>query len=719
MGFSRWLRVGLSFIAVSFGLGSWCVGHAADDYYDALASAPQGIILDKTNPFVTVETTNKSSANIVDADNPETPGTQVAMLTNGSNQFGSIWSTDTGYLRLDQDQTFSMWLYLGDRDTDSGDGMAFVLQNDGHGVGAMPSSRRNPIPGETLGVWGVDDDPKQETSQGIAATAIQRSWALEFDTNYNGVSGDDAPGKSLAFDSGYPVVHVASNYPGEARTYPQNVIDNGFWHGLLGGQRRAYFYNMVHRGVIHNVNKPNFLANGQWHHVTINYEKNGTLIYTIDDRDPQTNTRRTGMSQTIALDHKIVDPDGTKKIRWGLTAATGSLYEKHMVIFENIPGMIDADIQTSLTDLNRQRPVNPGGQVLSGSRLRLDYDLTYRSGRQPWSDIVANLKIPTDINVEEVSITTSNGHKEQVSLDKFTDGQLSLPLKSELSQEKSKATISILGQAATVAATRTVDPATSMFTSSGLVNSADTPKFIINPNVGLRLKVTSDNPLKLNSKENTTIEGEVRTTGDATILAGKRVEPRLNNQVLRSIAVNPQGKFALPIMANQLEPGTNRLLLKAITNMGDASEPVEVLITVVGELKFVEVSQQEKFQSTTLTGQPQDVRRAGNWQLRIQDTRGTNEHWTLTAQSGPFKTATGQVLAGQLVYADRYQRIPIGQEATPVLTRKTADNQPFDVANSWDADKGLLLALGGGATVGEYQGTITWGLMDAPGYVGK
>jgi len=720
MGAKRWLRWGLTLVVAGLSWHGLSVGHANDDLNTALATAPHGIVLDKTNPFVTTDTTTKSAATVVDSTNPHTPGTQVAVLTKGPDQFGSMWATRQGLLDLKHDQTISMWLYLGNSDASAGEGMAFVLQNDGRGLDAMPLQRKGPIAGETLGVWGVDEDPHQSDPKRIAHTAIQNSWALEFDTQWNGEATDSSSGKANSFDAGAPVMHIASNYPGKSKTYQQHEVDHGIIHGIFGS-RRTYYYNMWHKNVVYNANEPNFLSNGQWHHLTVRYQKEGALlIYRFDDRDPQTYVRQQGMGRTIPLDLKHLDPQNTGQIRWGLTSATSDQYENHLVVLENTPGMVDVDASTTMTDLDRKRVVNPGGQVKSKSRVKLDYQLAYGSGRQSWADIMAHLKVPKDIDVQGIEISYSKGDKQSVSLTDFEDNELSVRLQNELSVKNPQAVISVVGQAKEVIETKAVEAFTSKFTSSTQVSAADTPNFIINPNGRLNLKVTSENPVALPARKNIVVEGTARLKGADDASSSKiRIESQLNSKDLDPVAVKRDGTFQLPITDKQIRRGANQLILTAATENGDKSESITVPITLAGTLRFNTISLRSTFKDATLTGVTQNVQREADWQLSVQDERGTDEPWTLTAQAEPFKTKTGQKLAGQPVYVDTYRTIPIGAEAIPILTRKTDESVPdgvYDVTKNWLPETGLLLAVSGGATAGEYEGVITWGLTNAPGY---
>jgi hypothetical protein len=73
--------------------------------------------------------------------------------------------------------------------------MAFVLQNDPNGTTASAKVSSSSIIGETLGVWGVDTNNKLQDGDEFAKTAIQNSWALEFDTYTNTSTGYSDAGK--------------------------------------------------------------------------------------------------------------------------------------------------------------------------------------------------------------------------------------------------------------------------------------------------------------------------------------------------------------------------------------------------------------------------------------------------------------------------------------------------------------------------------------------
>ncbi|AYM01730.1 WxL domain-containing protein [Levilactobacillus yiduensis] len=709
MLFKRWLSAGLLLLAVYLG-SAGVTAHADKELNQALATTPQGIFLDKTNAFVTTETTKKSSATLMDGKNNATPGTDVVALTSGSRQFGAMWSLDAGNFDLYKDYEISAWLYLGNRGVKAEGGMAFVLQNDWRGLGAMPVKGKGAIPAETLGVWGIDTDSRQPNEKAIAETAIQNSWALEFDAGYNGASGKAALGKANAFDGAETGAHIANNFPGQPTTYLSRLVKVR--------NRDNFYFNMNHQGKITNVNHPNFLANGQWHHVTLRWNHTTEMLsYNFDDRNPVTGERQPGLQNAQRVFPYKLDPHQTGQVRWGFTATSGSSTENNLVVLENVPGLVNARGDLTVTNLSQQKEVTTNGQLLSGDKLQLDYQLKYQGGRQPWHDILANLALPADFTAEDITITYQDAKlpPQQVSVADLRDNRLSVRLREALNTANAQATIRVVGHVATVEQFTTVAPTTSTFTSTTQTYAVDSPKYFINPHTDLDLQVTSDNPVKLAAGADTTVTGTVKPA-----LADDRLQviPVLNGQKLPAVTVT-DGQFALPLKSQQLQAGTNELTLQAATAVGDESAPVTVTIAVAGELKFSTVSPTETFKKTKLTGQSQLVKRAGRWQLAVRDTRGTGERWTLTAAATPFTTPKGHgtKLAGQPVYVTDYQRIPIMSTPTAVYTHETDDSVAdgeVDVAGSWRDDTGVLLEVQSDSRTGQYQGSITWALTNAP-----
>lgn len=140
-------------------------------------------------------------------------------------------------------------------------------------------------------------------------------------------------------------------------------------------------------------------------------------------------------------------------------------------------------------------------------------------------------------------------------------------------------------------------------------------------------------------------------------------------------------------------------------------------ITVAGDLKFSDVASTSHFQTATLTGQDQVVKRGDDWRLAVSDTRGTGRQWVLDVQATPFVADNGTALAGGPMYVDAYGSVAIDEVPTPIVWHTTDDRDHdgvYDVMGNWSADQGLLLAVDGGAVSGNYTNTITWTLGDVP-----
>lgn len=706
--FRRWLDAGLILLALAC-WGGPVTARADSDYTHALATAPQGILLNKPNAILTVATASKSSATVVNTTNPEAPGTQAAVVTNSADQFGSTWSTDDNSFDLTHNETLSLWLYFGDQGTAATAGMAFVLQNDPRGVRAMPDWGSAGINAETLGVWGVAADTTVSSASGLAATAIQNSWALEFDTKVN----DKSPSLTTDLNAGRTTAHIASAYPGSATSYLPLTSTT------KDADNAPTVYRLRHVGVISDPTQPNFLANGAWHHLTLTWNAVAqTMTYAFNDKNPVTAAPEPGVRRTVTIDLNQIDPNHTGRARWGVTGTTGSHDGSNLVILENAPGLVVAKTSAQLTDLTQDKIVDHDDEVASHDKVQLTYHLDYQAGRQAWSDIVGHLRLPGGIAYDgQATVTTANGQTATFALATARDGQLVMAVKPALSRQNPAATIQMTGHVLPVSTRQVVPSATSIFASPTFVGTATTPTFSVTPVVDLNLAVTSADPLVLPDLQKTTVTGKVGGFTSANVPPALRVTAKLNGVALPRVTPQSDGTFALLLAASQLQPGANVLKLTAVTASGDASKTVTVPITVAGELKFDTVSSEEGFQASTLTGNSQLVGRTGDWRLVVQDTRGTGSRWTLNAQATALTTSDGQQLAGQPVYVTSHGSLPIGTTPTPVLTHVTDDSEDagrFDVAGSWTPKTGILLAVKDGSAIGRYSGTIIWTLSDVP-----
>lgn len=712
MRLKKWL--GLLLALGLFMTGS--VAAKADaDYDNALKTAPQGIALDQ---IFTPGTTTNNKAAVVDTTNPAITGTQAVMVTNAKNQFGTIWSTDENAFDLNTDEKASMWIYFGNRGKKAADGMAFVLQNDPRGLGATPTFGKK-VSGETLGAWGVDNNKSQSDVNELAKLAIQNSWALEFDTHLNTSNSASNAGDADSFDAGDKLTgpHIAANYPGEGSSYTYVAKKSGLWPV----QTTVYYATLDHGNVIQGDNY-DFLANGQWHHVTLDWDAAAKqMTYTFDDKDPATGQDQTGTTRSMTVDPKIIDPDNTGKIRWGFTGATGEDYANNLIIFEGVPGLVDVSAKSTLTDLTTQREVQDGEAVLGQDKLRLDYQLTYKGGKQDWKDVVAKLNLPDRVTFNQIKITYANGETADIDPSAISDQQLTYQLTQALSSKNPTATISLTGEAADEKQVFQIPAVVGTFSAVNGVTTTDTPAFTLNPKLDIDLYRISSKEVTIDAGETTTIQGQVLIpegivlTNDDLI-----VHPTVNGQAQDSYKINDpdddlSGKVLFTPKASDLKPGKNTVDIYVKDVYGNQSSSFTVTINVTGGLAFDSVAKHSSFQATQLTGQTQEVGRTSDWEVKISDTRQAGSQWQLQVAATPFKSQDGDTLAGELVYRDGTQKTPVTSTATTISTGQASGNGDLtNVVDDWNQQTGLELTVNGDAVSGDYSSEITWTLSDTP-----
>ncbi|WP_341779925.1 lectin-like domain-containing protein [Levilactobacillus sp. HBUAS70063] len=702
MKWKTWLGVFAGLGVILLGGGT---AHADTDYDNALKAAPQGISLEN---IFTPGTTTTNQAAVVDTP---TAGTQAAKVNNGKKQFGALWSTADNAFDLTKNETASMWLYFGNNGKKAADGMALVLQNDDNGLAATPTFGKT-VSGETLGVWGVDTDKKQATADKLAASAIQNSWALEFDTHLNSSTNYSNAGSADSFDGKLTGPHLAYNYPGEVSTYQMVKASQ-----LLPLPASGYYATQTHEGAI--TGDYTLLSNGAWHHLTLDWDAaEQQMTYTFNDKDPATGHKQAGISKTVAIDLAKIDPENTGQVRWGFTGATGDSYENNLVVMEKIPGLVNAQATTKLTDVTTNQVVG-NGDVLKGThQFRLDY----RDGKQSWKDVAAAIQLPTDLTYDDsATIHYQNGQTSTVNLAGMTDNQVAVTLTEALNAENATATISFTGTADDLKAATTVAADTSRFTAVNGVVTADTPSFTVTPTLELNLFSLSGSSVQLESGEDAIFKGLVVIPEGVNLHnTDMTVNPTLNGQAQADFTMaagddNSSGRFNYTVQAANLKAGANTLKLNVEDPYGNVSNTVTYTINVPGQLLFQEVSPNSSFESTSLTGQKQTIKRTKDWQVKILDTREAGAQWSLQVAGTKFTTADGRELAGDLYYYDSDQRSVVTTTPMTVMSgTSSANDDVTDVVGGWDDEAGLMLEVNSDAVQGQYDAQITWSLNNVP-----
>lgn len=715
MGMKRWFLGGLALVVAGL-LGGPVAQADNNDLNNAISSAPQGLPLNdyfKLGTFST-STGGGNSAKVIDSNRGD--GTQLVQLTDTTNEVGTIWTADNYRLNLNQNATASMWLYFGYRTSSAGDGMAFVLQNDARGVDAIAKTTSGTVgDGETLGVWGVDDGI---TNPQIQSRAIQNSWALEFDSFSNTQSR-----KGSAFDTSigsYP--HIASNYPGAGLTYVTNNLspDNPY---VL----------MQHQGVIQN-NSFNLLSNGAWHHVTMKWDAAAkTMTYSYNDKDPSTGNAQTPVgTKTVSIDPTKIDPNNAGYARWGFTGSTGTNWENNLVIFEQVPGVVNSSASVTATDLTADKVIAAGDTVTSGDQLQLAYKLNYDSGSQDWKNVVAKIAIPNNMTVSYAKMTYADGESELIDPSTISAQTLKYQLTRDLNGTNAPATITIIGNVMGVKnATTAVAAAKSTFNGSNALTNATTPNFMISAasNWNLRLffgavaNGTKTSQIDLDGIKDTTITGHftyslTSTASDAGYggTAGKAVtlRPTVNEQTQTSTTAGDGGTFSYTVPASLLLPGANTVTLYATYNGGtNVSDVIKATINV-GSLAFSNVTSNIAF-NAKLTGTSATIAPSSQPNISVVDTRVTGKYWALSANL----TGLAASFPGEVVYQPGNGSVTtLSSQDAAIDTGSSA--AITDVSKQWSStwtdssSKGLFLKIPSATTAGTYDGTITWSLKNAP-----
>ncbi|WP_407889194.1 lectin-like domain-containing protein [Levilactobacillus sp. N40-8-2] len=782
----------LGVVAVGLGFVFWgnSMAAKAESISIPKASAPEGLTIDS---YFERGHIDNNSANVIGTSRGDH---QAVLLTDGANQLGTIWTSDVAKMNMRENQTASMWMYFGNGQR-PGDGMAFVIQNGGLEASAIDhTDEANPIAarGETLGVWGADANNQYRTTQALAATGIQNSWALEFDTfdnrlpngrsapsndagwnNYFSQQGSSATQFDSDMRSGYP--HIASNYPGEPGTY-KIINRNLSWSegGFLGwGSKHktaSYRYaTMAHQGAI--VDGFALLRNdgGAWKHLTLKWQAPkanstvGKMTYAFNDKNPVTGANLTaGVStRSVPVDLTMLHLGPDKRVRWGFTGSTGDNFENNLIVFEQVPGLVDVDATARLVDNSQANMViqSPSNKVYTGDRLTLKYRLTYRGGRDAWQDIQSKLNLPKDIAYDSAAVTYDDGRLAEtiaVNSDDISGQTVSQKLARALSQNKAggetaSATITLTGMATSQTATPkkpdVVVPKTSRFEGTNAITQATTSGFqVVSGTAGKRvmtMALTGDHVVAGSQnqvgRQALTTAADVRITGKVVYqdinhaaITGKTltIQPRYNGENLQTTIVSDDDRdgiydfsYTIPATALIGSSSHSNVLELFATDISDHLSAVNNLrytVTVKNGTRSLSVSSFATFNGDNpqrMTGAAMRLRPDNNWSVKVFDSMGKGDVWTLQASASPVTSRLrGGLLAGDLKYVDETgTENSLTQGTVDIETHQTvADDDILDIADSWKErpDRGLFLDVSGDAQQGQYMSRIKWTFAQVP-----
>lgn len=729
-----------------------------DDLQNATKTAPEG--LEIANLFELGQFNGNQAEIINNNTNSAGSGGSLLQVTNNTKQLGAIWGNmnQGNYIDISKDQTLSMWLYFGRSAPNlpnAGDGMAFVMQNDNDGVGAIATYHRGRTSqkygyGESLGVWATDFDyninlPKKD----FVSTAIRNSFAIEFDTFVDYArNADHITGEGTSFDNDFEdnYQHIAMNYPDSLDTYYAETD---------GGKQ---FFSMNHTENKHpsrpdpsqlisesygSSTSQRLLTDQNWHHVTIDWKniskETGKLTLRFNDKTIE------GLPETGKIISREIDKshfnleNGNTKVRWGFTGSTGKYSENNLISFESVPSFVNGDVYTDLynettkkylnsdySDPNEKNQhsdsSNPNNNVHTGDTLNLIYKMRYKSGIMPWKNTVAHINLPDHLSAYAADVAYADNTHETYIVDggtKKLDLTLHNPLKDQ-DPTNPTAIITIHGIVDAVENDTKVPSVHSRFQSEYLIKDVESPWFNIQ---------TDDLNLVLNKPKSSTYDSYASVPDQVPItyntwlknsygysepivihysMNGNDMEETLHNSsamYLHTLKI-PKGWF------NQL--GDSRLSVYATS--GKLKSATRIVDFSIGEHLSVSATDLS-FVPLNGTNDKQFDQRDGNWSVEIVDTRKKDSPWFLQAVASPLIDSNSKKkFNGEIVYRNddgSYKSLSSTQLIASGKKETDEQQSTTDIVKSWNSDQGILLKSNGNNETGKYKGTISWTLTDS------
>jgi len=731
---------------------------ARTEAFDGLDAAPPNLGLnpDQFTPGDFTDYNNAYNyAKFQSADGHSNPDAvnnplRAIRMTHYRDQQGAVWSNVEGgnYIDIGRKQTLSAWMYFGPKTHINagdgfGDGMALVLQNDIEGTKAFAHKGTTIGSGETLGVWGLDNDESVTDPNVIANSAMPNSWALAFDSKKNSAktSGDDFD-ENLP-DNSYGGQHISFGVPSDPSLYVHGS-DRRSTDSIF--QYKTYQYFKMNQTKLKS--KPVELHDGQWHHLTVIWDPRSFVItYKFNDKNrdgspnPKMVTDYTDRIQAATFGGHEALNKNKGHLRWGFTSTSGNDYEANLIAFESIPSQVETTVTSSINDFTQNKTIDNKSTgadrtVNSGDNLAINYHLQYDSGESKWSNDAAAIKLPTnvtytngDANQIIGNVTYNDGSDPKAEpiyaneIDSST-GVLHHTIvkdlfKSETFTGPNIADINIYGVANNVSTDTKVPAVNSEFTGTNVITDVESQEFTIRKSKPIALALDQSNISVQNDKA-AGITGTVSyNDGSAVTNSNISVHATLNGTALDTFKMNDtdaSGKLNFSLPAAKLTQQVNTLTVYVEDINGNVSKTSSVIISKTGglDLKVDDYS----FGNINQVSPSMLIPRKGIWNIIVDDTResGTKSPWILSATTdglyngnNPFK---GNVIyknsngAEQNISSDSLLQIASG------LKNQTGEQQT-NVGSAWNSSEGIMLKTTGLNTAANYSGKMKWTLSDA------
>jgi hypothetical protein len=263
-----------------------------------------------------------------------------------NNQFGAVWWVDK--VDFQSDTAFNFVVYMGDRDGNGADGLAFVMHTDPRDTLDDPTAyigKRQNAAGQTVDMYqeGATGDAGGGLGMAIHNSAPvwnQRIWpavAVEIDTWNNrdvqdGRSGTDCTGKNLPQSPYYGWDHTAVVYNGDLYCQQQIITDGKGNTGRILPIKPSYAYgtgNNPDGSPYHNIEDNRcYMFQIRW---IVNPDGTQTLQLWGDVYNGSTNLSGLELIMTHTDDMLGVVFNGQSVMRFGFTGSTGGSINEQTV----------------------------------------------------------------------------------------------------------------------------------------------------------------------------------------------------------------------------------------------------------------------------------------------------------------------------------------------------------------------------------------------------
>lgn len=365
------ITVSIFMLIVLFYITNVQIAHAQDNIVDV----PESIPIDQI--FITPPGSNSYVV-----------GNNVVVTDKKTSQIGSIFSSEQNKIDLTKDFYSEMYINI---DGDA-DGICFVMHNDPNKL-----SEFSGVLGGGLGVYG--DKVYMGAPAKVGDLQIKNSFSVEFDTYNN----SDLYDSGIDGNNGYG--HIAYSFP----DIPDSYSFNWTTRKITGVQHRGIQY-------------PNFkLGDGKWRLFKIKWdswdENNmGKLTYTFDTLPPV----------SVPISNTVF---GVNEVYWGFTGSTGMYYEKAIVAFKSVPGLVNYDDNIEFMDSNG----NNIKSINNNSEVTVHYNGQYKGGKQDLFKPTLKFKLAQN-QVYQPNSFSLNGNVVNPS---YENDELVFSLPDDLSQKNS------------------------------------------------------------------------------------------------------------------------------------------------------------------------------------------------------------------------------------------------------------------------------------------